>query len=228
MLDPPNCLRIYLPLVGSAMKLNRLIVVIITAFWFCAPVAIAAGDDIFIMTMADGSVELSNVPADAGFELFMAAPGSAVATANRPTTDTHAISLMARVEQYRELVAEAARRSQVDPRLLHAVIAVESGYNPQAISAKGAIGLMQLMPNTARRYGVGNLRDPSQNLLGGASYLRDLLKLFNNDVRLALAAYNAGETAVLSHGSRIPPYRETSAYVPKVMAVYRKLENLVI
>ncbi len=197
-------------------------------FLICAQAAIAGSGDIFMRTMADGSVQLSNVPAEGGFELFMAAPGATATSTNQTAVGVRNLPLTILIEQYRELVAEAARRSEVDPRLLHAVIVVESGYNPQAISAKGAIGLMQLMPSTARRYGVYNLRDPLQNLLGGASYLRDLLKMFNNDVSLALAAYNAGENAVLSHGNRIPPYRETTAYVPKVMAAYRKLENLVI
>ncbi|MFY9327257.1 MAG: lytic transglycosylase domain-containing protein [Georgfuchsia sp.] len=201
--------------------------VVVVTFVFCANVAVAGNGDIFMRTLADGSVVLSNVPSEDNFELFMAAPDDDAVDMPEPNT-TPDLALTAHVKQYRKLVAEAARQSEVDPRLLHAVIAIESGYNPQAKSAKGAIGLMQLMPDTARRYDVGNARDPLQNLVGGASYLHDLLKLFNNDVRLALAAYNAGENAVLRHGGRIPPYRETIAYVPKVMEVYRKLEKLLI
>lgn len=212
--------------------LSSSLVEILIIFLFSAHAALAGSGDILMRTMADGTVELSNVPVEDGFELFIAAPITADAAnasaTGQSTVDSSNLPLATHVKQYRQLVMEAARQSEVDPRLLHAVIAVESGYNPQAVSAKGAIGLMQLMPDTARRYGIGNLRDPLQNLLGGASYLRDLLKLFNNDVSLALAAYNAGENAVLRHGSRIPPNRETTAYVPKVMAVYRKLENLII
>ena len=208
---------------------NQLIIV--AALLLCAHAAVAVGGDIFMRTLDDGSVELSNVPVGGGFDLFVAAPGTANtvdAAAENPPGDARGLPLMARVAQYRDLVAEAARLAEVDARLLHAVIAVESGYNPQAVSAKGAVGLMQLMPNTARRYGTGNMRDPQQNLLAGASYLRDLLKRFNNDVSLALAAYNAGENAVLRSGGRIPSNPETTAYVPKVLAVYRKLENVVI
>jgi soluble lytic murein transglycosylase-like protein len=85
---------------------------------------------------------------------------------------------------------------------------------------------MQLMPDTARRYGVTNPLDPEQNIYGGAAYLKDLLVLFGDDLQLALAAYNAGEGAVMTHGYRIPPYRETIQYVPKVMAYYKRYRNV--
>ena len=109
---------------------------------------------------------------------------------------------------------------------MHAVISAESGYNPLARSAKGARGLMQLMPATARRYGVENPLDPEQNIYGGAAYLHDLLALFGNDVKLALAAYNAGEGTVMEYGNRIPPYRETTQYVPKVLTYYKQYKSL--
>ena len=102
------------------------------------------------------------------------------------------------------------------------MISVESSYNPKAVSNKGAAGLMQLMPGTAKRYGVADAFDPAQKLRGGANYLRDLLKLFDSDVSLALAAFNAGEDAVMKHGNRIPPYRETLRYVPKVLDYYQR------
>jgi len=95
----------------------------------------------------------------------------------------------------------------------------------KAVSKRGASGLMQLMPETAKRYGVADIFDPKQNIRAGAQYLRDLLKMFNNDLRLVLAAYNAGEKAVVRHGSKIPPYPETAAYVPKVLAFYKKLSS---
>ena len=123
-------------------------------------------------------------------------------------------------------IVAAARTYQLEPALLHAVISAESGYNPLARSAKGARGLMQLMPATARRYGVENPLDPEQNIHGGAAYLHDLLALFGNDVQLALAAYNAGEATVMEYGNRIPPYRETVQYVPKVLNYYRKYKPL--
>jgi soluble lytic murein transglycosylase-like protein len=110
-----------------------------------------------------------------------------------------------------------ARQHDLYPELLHAVIRTESAYNPAALSSAGAVGLMQLMPGTAKRYGVPDIWDPVENLRGGARYLRDLLDLFGNDLRLALAAYNAGENAVIKYGNRIPPYPETQRYVRKVL-----------
>ena len=124
--------------------------------------------------------------------------------------------------KYRGHILAAAKETKVDPALIRAVISVESGYNPSARSSAGAVGLMQLMPGTAKRYGVKNRLDPAQNIHGGARYLRDLQVMFDNNLQLVLAAYNAGEDAVMKYGKRVPPYRETVAYVPKVMQLYRK------
>lgn len=109
--------------------------------------------------------------------------------------------------------------------LVHAVITAESSYNPNAISKAGAVGLMQLMPETAKQYGVSNRRDPKQNIYGGTRYLRYLAKLFNNDLTLMLAAYNAGEGAVKKYGNKIPPYKETQNYVRKVIKYYKKYRS---
>ena len=119
-------------------------------------------------------------------------------------------------------ILAAAKATKVDAALIHAVITVESGYNPSARSRAGAVGLMQLMPKTAKRYGVKNRLDPEQNIHGGARYLRDLKLQFDNDLQLVLAAYNAGEGAVMRFGGRIPPFRETLAYVPKVLSTYKQ------
>ncbi len=126
---------------------------------------------------------------------------------------------------FADTVREAARATELDPALLHAVIAAESGHNPGAVSPRGARGLMQLMPATARRFGVDNPHDPAQNIHAGARYLRELRDLFRGDLRLALAAYNAGPGAVLKHGSTVPPYEETRRYVPRVMQLYRNLSG---
>jgi len=117
------------------------------------------------------------------------------------------------------MARQAAARAAVDPALVDAVIQVESEYNPGAVSPKGAIGLMQLIPATARRFGVADPFDPVENLKGGTTYLRYLLDLFGGDVPLALAAYNAGENAVL-RSNGIPPFEETQGYVRKVTALY--------
>jgi soluble lytic murein transglycosylase-like protein len=132
-----------------------------------------------------------------------------------------------RLEQlpFSAAVRDAASRYSVDPALVHAVIFAESAYNPQALSDKGAIGLMQVMPDTGARYGVKehDLRNPTRNVQAGTRYLADLLQLFEGDVELALAGYNAGEGAVLRFGRRIPPFPETKAYVPRVLEQWRRL-----
>ncbi len=120
------------------------------------------------------------------------------------------------------LIEKVAKEMRLHPGLLHAVVRIESAYNPQAVSKKGAQGLMQLMPATANRYGVMDSYDPEQNLEGGARYLTDLLKEFEYDIRLALAAYNAGENAVKRYGNTIPPYQETIDYVDKVLGEYER------
>lgn len=114
-----------------------------------------------------------------------------------------------------ETVDRIAEQNQVSPQLVHSVIQVESNYDPDAISAKGAQGLMQLIPSTARRFGVANVFDPAQNIEGGARYLKYLLGLYKGDEALALAAYNAGEGAVSRYGG-VPPYPETQDYVARV------------
>lgn len=116
----------------------------------------------------------------------------------------------------------AANKTAIEPALIHAVITVESRHNPRAQSKKGAYGLMQLMPETSRRFKVLNKDDPKQNVLAGALYLRELLNLFNGDLKLSLAAYNAGPAAVKRYGGKVPPYRETLDYVPKVMKYYQQ------
>ncbi len=119
-----------------------------------------------------------------------------------------------------DLARMTAERYGVNPKLVAAVIEVESGWNPRAVSPKGAKGLMQLMPKTAARFGVRDIFDPHENVDAGTRYLRLLLDLFGGNVRLALAAYNAGEEAVTKYGG-IPPYAETQAYVPKVLSLLR-------
>jgi Transglycosylase SLT domain len=117
------------------------------------------------------------------------------------------------------IVRDAAARHQVDPALVKAVISTESGWNPQAVSRKGAVGLMQLIPGTAQRFGVGNPFDPAQNVEGGTTYLKALLDRYNGDLSKTLAAYNAGEHAVdASRG--VPAYLETQRYVQKVQNAY--------
>ncbi|MGR9012929.1 MAG: lytic transglycosylase domain-containing protein [Gammaproteobacteria bacterium] len=125
-------------------------------------------------------------------------------------------------KKFADLITEAANRHQVDVRLVHAVIQAESAYNASAISSAGAVGLMQLMPDTARRYGVMDRNNPSQNIDGGTHYLKDLLKMFDSNLNLVVAAYNAGENAVIRYHNAIPPYPETRNYVKTVMSLYNR------
>ncbi len=185
----------------------------------------AAGASIYAYTAADGSLSLSNVPVDPHYRILVDKEKKEKAGAPFPSESASPPSAIAGKVRYDQMVDEVARAHGLEGALLHAVISVESHYNPKAVSHKGASGLMQLMPATARRYGVSDAFDPAQNLHGGAKYLRDLLTLFNRDVSLALAAYNAGEHAVIRHGNRIPPFRETMNYVPRVLGYYRQYQG---
>jgi len=122
---------------------------------------------------------------------------------------------------YDDIVVNVAQSLRVPVELVHSIIKAESNYDAWAISAKGAMGLMQLMPITAKQYKVMNVFDPRQNIEGGVKYLVDLIKLYEGDTRRVLAAYNAGQEAIKKYGG-IPPYRETKNYIAKVMATYPK------
>ena len=125
---------------------------------------------------------------------------------------------------YRELVEAAAARYSVDADLITSVIAVESNFDPKAVSRKNARGLMQLLPQTAARLGVQNVNDPQQNIDAGTRYLRELLQKYNNNLVLALAAYNAGPERVQQYG-RVPPFAETISYVKRVKSGYEKSKS---
>ena len=126
--------------------------------------------------------------------------------------------------RYAPHVQTAAEVSNVPVALIEAIITAESAFNPLAVSRAGAVGLMQLMPATAERFGVTDRTDPAQNILGGAKYLNFLLNKFQNP-KLAIAAYNAGEGNVIKHGNKIPPFKETRQYVPRVLSFYTKYRN---
>jgi soluble lytic murein transglycosylase-like protein len=200
----------------------------------------AAKADVYGYADAEGAVYLTDSPsqvdsasqADAStqqnYELLVVSPvepvniASSTYAAGTIELDSKTVS-GSKALLYKDEVKVAALDSGVETALLHAVIMTESNYNARAKSPKGAQGLMQLMPFTAKRFGVNNSYDPGQNIQGGARYLSYLLKLFKNDFNLAVAAYNAGENAVIEHGNKIPPYRETVNYVSKVMGIYKKL-----
>lgn len=193
-----------------------------TLFVFGISTANFACADIFAFSDENGAISLSNQPTDSRYRVLLRTPVDntqpSATTSNTASPATQALS-------FASLVDEAARVNNIEAALLHAVITAESNYNTRAVSKKGAVGLMQLMPATAKRYGVTDIYDPAQNVGGGTRYLKYLLKIFNNDQRLTLAAYNAGENAVTRFGNKIPPYRETREYVNKVMTLYNQYRD---
>ncbi|BCG64170.1 MAG: hypothetical protein methR_P1938 [Methyloprofundus sp.] len=124
-------------------------------------------------------------------------------------------------KKYTPIILQAARQHKIDPKLVHAVIQAESAYDAKAVSSAGAVGLMQLMPATARQYGATSRKDPKQNIFAGTRYLKHLLGLFDDNLELSLAAYNAGENAVKKYKNKIPPYPETQKYVKQVLSLYK-------
>lgn len=175
----------------------------------------AAAADIYKFISPDGRIYYTDQPKKGyDYRLIIRTP---------PKTYKHDLKFMAGNKlKYNEMIAKAAEKHQMDPKLLHAVIQAESAYNPNAVSSAGAVGMMQLMPDTARRYGVTDRRDAEQNIDGGTRYLKDLLAMFNSNLRLAVAGYNAGEGAVMKYNYSVPPYRETQNYVQHVLSLYGK------
>jgi len=177
--------------------------------------------EIFKYRGPDGSIHFTDHPMPSGYQLLWK-----IGKPNPPKPAASGDYSVSRMQRNRSLltplIEKTAKNLRLHPGLLHAIVLVESAYNPKATSKKGAQGLMQLMPGTAERYGVTDAYDPLQNLEGGARYLKDLLTMFKYDLKLALAAYNAGEGAVKKYGNAIPPYPETQNYVTKVMGHYRK------
>jgi soluble lytic murein transglycosylase-like protein len=171
--------------------------------------------DIYKFVAPDGRIYYTDEPKRGfNYRLIIRTP---------PKTYNHDVKYMSvNKGKFNDMIAKAAARHQMDPKLLHAVIQAESAYNPNAVSSAGAVGLMQLMPDTARRYGVSDRRDAEQNIDGGTRYLKDLLSMFNSNLRLAVAGYNAGEGAVMKFNNTVPPYPETQNYVQHVLKIYEK------
>ena len=180
----------------------------------------AAHPHIYSYVDADGMRHYTDVPDDNRYRLLVLSPHDRTASGERYDS-----MLLAKAGQYDSIIEKAAISASIEPNLLRAVIVVESGFNPRAVSKRGAVGLMQLMPATASRFGVANPYDPRENVRAGARYLKFLMDRFGQDVRLALAAYNAGEEAVDRNGGKIPPFTETMAYVPRVLKIYRMLRE---
>src|SRR5271156_3530740 len=185
----------------------------------CLPAAaVAANSKIYTYLDSQGLRHYTDIPDNSRYRLLDLSPHDRTESGDR-----YDVVLLARATQYDSIIEHAAVSSALEPNLLRAVIVVESGFNSRAVSKRGAVGLMQLMPATASRFGVSNPFDAQQNVHAGARYLKFLIDRFGHDIRLALAAYNAGEEAVDRNGGQIPPFTETMAYVPRVLKIYRML-----
>jgi soluble lytic murein transglycosylase-like protein len=180
--------------------------------------SVAASPRIYTYLDAQGMRHYTDIPDDHRYRLLVISPQDRTASGDR-----YDAQLLARAVQYDSIIEHAAVSSALEANLLRAVIVVESGFNSHAVSKRGAVGLMQLMPATASRYGVSNPYDAQQNVRAGARYLKFLIDRFGQNIRLALAAYNAGEDAVDRNGGQIPPFSETMAYVPRVLKIYQML-----
>ncbi len=175
----------------------------------------------------EGSIILSGNEDETAGILLIEAEKLAVVPLPQVPLAAAAETFLAKVPAgYLAFIQEASAVYQIPSELIHAVILVESNYNPRATSPKGAQGLMQLMPATAKRFGNSNRLDPRQNILTGSKYLRWLLDFFGEDLELTIAAYNAGEGAVMQAGRKIPKFAETERYVPKVLSIYNKAKQL--
>lgn len=223
-------------MIGAILHARAVALLLATASAF---VPTGARADLWAYVDEQGRSHLANRQLDARYRLFF--KGETTLDAPDAPPDARTIDALAgtrlyeqatdpaRVHRFSPLIEANAHAAGLDPALVRAVVAVESAFDPRAVSAKGAVGLMQILPDTGERYGVradakrrtsDKLLDPATNLRVGTHYLRDLLARFGNDLSLALAAYNAGEGAVATHANRVPPFAETRDYVRLVRAVY--------
>ena len=182
----------------------------------CVMTAAPAAADIFLKRDRFGVLHFTNVPTDKGYQVMMRESVAVPHPGGFGASGATSSSFMVDSQAFDPIIAEVAGRYQMDRALVKAVIRAESGFQPRAVSRKGARGLMQLMPETALLHGVRNIHEPSQNIEGGVQHLRMLLDRYGGNVPLALAAYNAGEQAVDQHGG-IPPFPETRDYVWRVL-----------
>jgi hypothetical protein len=182
---------------------------VLTALAVIVLLAVPASAETYRFVEPDGTVHFTNAPTDPQYQR-MGFTGTERGWLQLPGPD---------LAPYAREIREAAERHGVEEGLIRAVIRVESGFNSRAVSPKGARGLMQLMPGTASMLGVRDSFDPRQNIDGGVRHLRGLIDRFGSDLKLALAAYNAGEQAVMNHGG-VPPYRETRDYVTRILGLF--------
>lgn len=184
--------------------------------------ATTSAADIYRSENPDGTVRYASQPLDASYTLYPTDDPAATSVVHSHSGESAAAE---KPTPLAPLIRQFARKHAVDEALVRAVIEVESNFNPRALSAKGAMGAMQLMPATAARYGVTHRTDPAQNVEAGVRYLKDLLARHHGNVVLALASYNAGEGSVAKYDRRIPPYKETMLYIPAVLTRLQAVRN---
>lgn len=186
----------------------------IFVFLFSTPVYVQA--DIYMYVDANGVMHFTNAPteSDRDYRVYIRERSA------RRSSSAYS------PDQYDDLISVASRQYGVDSRLVKAIIKAESDFNPQAVSQKGAMGLMQIMPENFQHLDIEDPFDPRENIMGGTRYFRYLYDRFDGKLALSLAAYNAGPTAVDNYNKTIPPYRETEQYVQRVLDYYRIYQNL--
>ena len=199
-------------LVFNSMLFSRLIKIFFLVLGLSAAITVSA--DIYKYVAPGGEIFYTDEPTHSQFKLIIR---------SRPKNYSKAYKRYKQnKKKYTSIIKVIAQKHNFDEHLIHAIIRAESAYDPLARSSAGAVGMMQLMPATAKRYGVTDRRDPTQNIDAGVRYMKDLLKMFNSNLKLAVAAYNAGENAVFKYKKTIPPYPETRKYVKRVLSFYNK------
>ena len=194
-------------------RASRALVWMVVAVCLGLGAAAPASGQIYAIRDENGVLTLSDKPLGPGAQTYAVRGASSTVRATRGSGEG------VRSSQWDDVIDHHAREQGLRPDLVRAVIQVESAFNPRARSHKGAMGLMQLMPATARELGVRNAYDPLENIRGGTGYLRGLLDQFNGNEELALAAYNAGAGKVIKYGGTVPPYRETRNYVSRILSL---------
>lgn len=207
---------------GHKLKLQAAKVLTAGVFLILATTVVADNPPVYRYQQANGVTSFSDrAPKNRPYQLVRF---DCFACALKSTVNWHNTPLF--LQKYQQEITTAAQHHQLDPALLRAVIHAESAFNPKALSKSGAAGLMQLMPDTATEVGVKNVWHQQQNIQGGASYLSSLLKRYKGDIKLAMAAYNAGPGAVDKHQG-IPPFAETQTYVERVQLLFSRYQKAV-
>jgi len=186
--------------------------IVLLSLFILLSIALPASADIYRYEDAQGVIHLTNVPTESGIKYVL------IMREKRILLDK---KLGDNISQYDDLIIKASEKHKIEPALIKAIIKAESNFNHRAVSPKGAKGLMQLMPTTASSLQVQDSFHPEKNIEGGVKYLRYLLNYFNGNLPLALAAYNAGENAVIKYKG-VPPYRETQVYIQRVLSYLDK------